>query len=273
MADNVAITAGAGTNIATDDVGGVQYQKMKIVPGSSGVAGPEYASDHPLWTAGAGNAQIALNLTSASIGVLTAAIYLEKVSYLVPTNYVFQPVVGQATVTTTGSKTLWGSGKRLGTYNTNTLAYTPDQALTTPDFYDRLMVRVTTILSAAADSLTLTYTDQGGATGNTSGAAALGASAPVGNWYEVANLAAGDVGATAVTAVATHSGTPTGIVEFWGLRTLYEFPGAVATTEMFQWGNSFSVLAGETIWCLIHAAATTAQVRSSRLHGVQIPTV
>jgi hypothetical protein len=38
MADNVAITAGAGTNIATDDLAGVQYQRVKVVWGVDGVA-------------------------------------------------------------------------------------------------------------------------------------------------------------------------------------------------------------------------------------------
>lgn len=38
MADNVAVTAGAGTTIATDDVGGVQYQRVKIAFGADGVA-------------------------------------------------------------------------------------------------------------------------------------------------------------------------------------------------------------------------------------------
>jgi hypothetical protein len=33
MADNVAITAGAGTSIATDDVGGVHYQVVKLAVG------------------------------------------------------------------------------------------------------------------------------------------------------------------------------------------------------------------------------------------------
>lgn len=35
MADNVAITAGTGTTIATDDVSGVQYQKVKLVDGTA----------------------------------------------------------------------------------------------------------------------------------------------------------------------------------------------------------------------------------------------
>jgi hypothetical protein len=34
MADNVAITAGSGTNIATDDIAGVHYQRVKLVDGT-----------------------------------------------------------------------------------------------------------------------------------------------------------------------------------------------------------------------------------------------
>src|SRR3990167_2567020 len=40
MADNVAITAGSGTSIATDDDSGVQYQKIKIDVGGDGVSAP-----------------------------------------------------------------------------------------------------------------------------------------------------------------------------------------------------------------------------------------
>jgi hypothetical protein len=40
MADNVAITAGAGTTIATDDVAGVQFQKVKIDGGGDGASVP-----------------------------------------------------------------------------------------------------------------------------------------------------------------------------------------------------------------------------------------
>lgn len=35
MADNVAVTAGSGTSIATDDVSGVQYQRVKISDGTA----------------------------------------------------------------------------------------------------------------------------------------------------------------------------------------------------------------------------------------------
>ena len=40
MADNVSVTAGSGTTIATDDVGGAQYQRVKIDVGGDGVASP-----------------------------------------------------------------------------------------------------------------------------------------------------------------------------------------------------------------------------------------
>lgn len=36
MADNVAITAGAGTSVATDDIGGVQFQRVKLAVGPDG---------------------------------------------------------------------------------------------------------------------------------------------------------------------------------------------------------------------------------------------
>lgn len=38
MADNIAITAGAGTTVASDDIGGVHYQRVKMVWGVDGTA-------------------------------------------------------------------------------------------------------------------------------------------------------------------------------------------------------------------------------------------
>lgn len=40
MADNVAITAGSGTSVATDDVSGAHYQRVKIDLGGDGAASP-----------------------------------------------------------------------------------------------------------------------------------------------------------------------------------------------------------------------------------------
>lgn len=38
MADGVAVTAGAGTTVATDDIGGVHYQRVKPTWGADGTA-------------------------------------------------------------------------------------------------------------------------------------------------------------------------------------------------------------------------------------------
>lgn len=47
MADNVAVTAGAGTSIATDDIGGVHYQRVKVSWGADGT-GNETSATTPL---------------------------------------------------------------------------------------------------------------------------------------------------------------------------------------------------------------------------------
>jgi hypothetical protein len=48
MADNVDITAGAGTPIATDDIAGVNFQRIKITLGADGVNDGDVASGNPL---------------------------------------------------------------------------------------------------------------------------------------------------------------------------------------------------------------------------------
>lgn len=65
MADNVAITAGSGTNIATDDVSSVHYQKVKLDLGGDGLSVPA--------PAGGGVEATALRVTIAndSTGVLS----------------------------------------------------------------------------------------------------------------------------------------------------------------------------------------------------------
>lgn len=49
MADNIAITAGTGTTIATDDVGGAHYQRIKLDVGADGAALPvSYTNPMPV---------------------------------------------------------------------------------------------------------------------------------------------------------------------------------------------------------------------------------
>ena len=38
MADNIAVTAGTGTTVATDDIAGVHYQRVKLTQGADGSA-------------------------------------------------------------------------------------------------------------------------------------------------------------------------------------------------------------------------------------------
>lgn len=53
MADNVAVSAGSGTSIATDDVGGVHFQRVKLHTGEDGSAEPigddDKGSSRALW--------------------------------------------------------------------------------------------------------------------------------------------------------------------------------------------------------------------------------
>lgn len=53
MADNVAITAGSGTSIATDDIGGAQYQRVKIAAGPDGTHTADVAGRAVSGTSGA----------------------------------------------------------------------------------------------------------------------------------------------------------------------------------------------------------------------------
>ena len=55
MADNVGYTAGTGTNIATDEIGGIHYQRVKPAIGVDGVAKDVSESD-PLPTQEVGGA-------------------------------------------------------------------------------------------------------------------------------------------------------------------------------------------------------------------------
>lgn len=58
MVDNIAVTAGSGTTVATDDVGGVQYQRVKVAHGADGsatdssAAAPFPVQDTPATTGG-----------------------------------------------------------------------------------------------------------------------------------------------------------------------------------------------------------------------------
>ena len=76
MADNVAITPGSGATVATDDVGGVQYQRVKLDLGGDGLSSPllrgqqTKANSLPVTLA---SDQGALSITASSLPLPTGA--------------------------------------------------------------------------------------------------------------------------------------------------------------------------------------------------------
>jgi hypothetical protein len=70
MADNVAITAGAGTTIATDDIGGVQHQRIKLTMGADGVSEGDVSSANPMPVIGKGELIEALEAIRMALGSL-----------------------------------------------------------------------------------------------------------------------------------------------------------------------------------------------------------
>ena len=48
MADNIAVTAGTGTTLATDDIAGVHYPRTKLVHGADGVNAGDVSTANPL---------------------------------------------------------------------------------------------------------------------------------------------------------------------------------------------------------------------------------
>lgn len=107
MADNVTLP-GTGSSVATDDIGGIQFQKMKLNLGASGVDGGEVTSDNPLPVAAYGELIEATEAMRMAIGAL-----VRTVGLLTPN------VLGQlrvsidagtlATVTTVGTVTTTGT--------------------------------------------------------------------------------------------------------------------------------------------------------------------
>lgn len=75
MADNIAITAGSGVSVATDDVSGVQYQRIKVDLGADGAASPlvrgQQTTANSIPVALASDASLAV--TAASLPLPTGA--------------------------------------------------------------------------------------------------------------------------------------------------------------------------------------------------------
>lgn len=83
MSDNVAVTPGVGATVATDDVGGIQYQRVKLDLGGDGASVPVVGAV-PVSQPGLGGGIL------QSVTTLTNA----TTAYLVPAT----PLAGRATM-------------------------------------------------------------------------------------------------------------------------------------------------------------------------------
>ncbi|MCA6490931.1 MAG: hypothetical protein ACK5A2_09410 [Bacteroidota bacterium] len=107
MADNVGYTPGSGEVIATDDIGGVQFQRVKPVWGVDGVA-QDVNNNTPLPVTGAQELMEAIEAMRMAIHALTRTIGLAQVNpltgrMLVDPSGVTSPVSGTVTANQGGT--------------------------------------------------------------------------------------------------------------------------------------------------------------------------
>jgi len=113
MADNVGYTPGSGETIATDDIGGVQYQRVKPVWGVDGVANDVNATT-PLPIQAIGELIETIEAMRMSIVSLTRSVGLAQVNPLTG-----RLLVDQSALTQTVSGTV--SASQSGTWNITNL--------------------------------------------------------------------------------------------------------------------------------------------------------
>jgi hypothetical protein len=114
MGDNVGYTEGSGKMIATDDIGGVQYQRVKPVWGADGVAN-DVNETTPLPVTGAQELMEAIEAMRMAIQALTRTIGLAQVNPLTG-----RMLVDPSGVTSPVSGTI--SANQSGTWNITNLA-------------------------------------------------------------------------------------------------------------------------------------------------------
>lgn len=70
MADNLAYTPGSGATVASDEVGGAHYQRVKIVTGADGVVEGDVAEANPMPVMGVGEIVESLQAIRTALDVL-----------------------------------------------------------------------------------------------------------------------------------------------------------------------------------------------------------
>jgi hypothetical protein len=74
MADNVGITPGSGATAASDDIGGVQFQRIKLVHGADGVNDGDVSSANGLPVKGVGELVEAIEAMRMAVQSLVSTI-------------------------------------------------------------------------------------------------------------------------------------------------------------------------------------------------------
>lgn len=229
------------------------------------------ATDTPLLTKETmNNVSISSN---ESVAAPTAATWYVRRQWALPASAHFVPYLVWAAVTTAGSRSMVAIVNNMGNLNLSTNTFTAGNSVASPFFYSRLFGCVTTVMSATADTITPTYTDDQGNSQAATGVAFASAS-PVGNCFEFplatsTPASALDTGVRAVTA-AVDTAAPTGVVTFFGVNVLLDTVGPASTLEQVHvGGGSFvgELNANEQIMLLLMQAATTAQQRSIGISG------
>jgi hypothetical protein len=114
MADNVGYTPGVGAIIAADDIGGILYQKVKMIHGADGIA-HETADNNPLPVTATQELMQAIEAMRMAIQSLTRTIGLAQVNPLTG-----RMLVDPSGVTSPVSGTI--SANQSGTWNITNLA-------------------------------------------------------------------------------------------------------------------------------------------------------
>jgi hypothetical protein len=112
MADNVGYTPGVGAIIAADDIGGILYQKVKMIHGADGIA-HETADGNPLPVTAKQELMEAIEAMRMAIHALTRTIGLAQVN----------PLTGRMLVDGAGvTQPISGTVNQGGTWNITNLA-------------------------------------------------------------------------------------------------------------------------------------------------------
>ena len=107
MADNVSYTPGSGATIAADDIGGVLYQRVKMIHGADGIA-HETADGNPMPIKAMGELIEAIEAMRMAIQSLNRTVGMAQVNpltgrMLVDASGTTQPVSGSVAATQSGA--------------------------------------------------------------------------------------------------------------------------------------------------------------------------